>query len=171
MFSRKKQSTPTPYTTYTPVAPQLPQAPPLEYIGITLAEMEAFELVLLHGDECSRRDRPGTLGSGPGRSSDLIARLYQSAGAASVLQSDPGLARVPVRKSDFMYLEWAVTDIERHRGNPQTAREGRQLLNRFNALLGQQRAVIHLGGTAAFSSDAPASATPTARELPTQESL
>ncbi|GGZ82913.1 hypothetical protein GCM10010328_66620 [Streptomyces rubiginosohelvolus] len=127
--------------------------------------METFERILLHAEECTRRARPD-LGHSS-RSTDLIGRLYQGAGAASVVQPDPALARVPVQRGDFMHLEWAVRDIEMYRGDPQTGRAARQLLNRFNALLGQQRAVIHMGGTAAFDPDAPAPHAPAAPALPT----
>lgn len=77
------------------------------------------------------------------------------------------MVRIPVQKGDFMWLEFSIRDIETYRGNPQTAREARQLLNRCNALLGQQRAVIHMGGTPAFDPDAPAPTMPAAPELPT----
>ncbi|RPK32648.1 hypothetical protein EES39_38265 [Streptomyces sp. ADI92-24] len=145
--------------------PPRPEPPRVEYIGMTLAEMETFEQILLHAEECTRQARPD-LGSSS-RSTDLIGRLYQSAGAASVTQPDPDLVRIPVQKGDFMWLEFAIRDIEMYRGNPQTAREARQLLNRCNALLGQQRAVIHAGGTPMFDPDAPAPVNLDVPELPT----
>lgn len=158
IFRRNRPpATQTPHGTVYGTLPQRPEPPRVEYIGITLAEMEAFEQILLHAEECTRRARPD-LGYSS-RTSDLVARLYQSAGAASVTQPAPELARIPVQKGDFMWLEFAIRDIEMYRGSPETARDGRKLLNRFNALLGQQRAVIHMGGTPAFDPDAP--------ELPT----
>ncbi|MDX3025406.1 hypothetical protein [Streptomyces acidiscabies] len=160
MFRRNRPTTQTP----TGTLPPRPEAPRVEYIGITLAEMETFERILLHAEECTRRARPD-LGYSS-RNTDLIGRLYQSAGAASVTQPDPDLARIPVQKGDFMWLEYAIRDIEMYRGSAQTAHDGRQLLNRFNALLGQQRAVIHMGGTPAFGPDAPDPLTPAAPELP-----
>ncbi|MFI7020165.1 hypothetical protein [Streptomyces sp. NPDC050164] len=164
IFRRNEPTAQTPTSTVfgTPLPPR-PEPPRVEYIGITLAEMEAFERILLHAEECTRRARPD-LGYSS-RTTDLIGRLYQSAGAASVTQPDPELARIPVQKGDFMWLEFAIRDIEMYRGNPQMAHDARKLLNRFNALLGQQRAVIHMGGTPVFDPDAPAPAA--APELPT----
>ncbi|MEU9480798.1 hypothetical protein [Streptomyces sp. NPDC048191] len=168
-FRRNRPTTQTPHGTVYGTLPQRPEPPRVEYIGITLAEMEAFERVLLYAEECTRRARPD-LGHG-GRTTDLIGRLYQSAGAASVTQPDPDLVRIPVQQGDFMWLEFAIRDIETYRGDPQAAAAGRQLLKRFNVLLGQQRAVIHMGGTPVFDPDAPATATPDATpdatELPT----
>lgn len=169
MFFRKNHSdqpdqAPTTTVFGTPLPPRQP-APRLEYIGITLTELELFEGVLLHAEERTRQARPDL--SHTGRITELIGRLYQSAGAASVTQPDRDLVRVPVGHSDFMHLEWAIRDITAYQGDPQTAREGRRLLNRFNALLGQARAVIHMGGTPVFDPDAPAPAPHTAPELPT----
>ncbi|WP_411107364.1 hypothetical protein [Streptomyces sp. cmx-4-9] len=165
LFRRNQQpTTQTPYGTVYGTLPQRPEPPRVEYIGITLAEMEAFEQILLHAEECTRRARPD-LGYSS-LTTELIGRLYQSAGAASVTQPDPDLVRIPLQKGDFMRLEWAIRDIDTYRGDPQTARDARQLLNRCNALLGQQRAVIHMGGTPAFDPDAPAPTRPATGELP-----
>ncbi|MEW2615178.1 hypothetical protein AB0937_34340 [Streptomyces sp. NPDC047880] len=155
IFRRNRPTaTQTPTGTVYGTLPQRPEPPRVEYIGITLAEMETLERILLHAEECVRRARPD-LGYSS-RTSDLIARLYQSAGAASVTQPDPDLVRIPVQKGDFMWLEFAIRDIEMYRGDPQTARDARHLLNRCNALLGQARAVIHMGGTPVFDPDAAA---------------
>ncbi|WP_435059548.1 hypothetical protein [Streptomyces sp. bgisy060] len=159
IFGRNKASRATTTTTHTPTGvvhgslPLRPAPPRMEYVGITLAEMEEFERILLHSEECTRRSRPD-LGYSS-RNSDVIARLYQSAGAVSVVQPDPELARIPVRQGDFQWLEYAIRDIEMYRGDPQTACDGRTLLNRLNALLGQARAVIHMGGTPVFDPAAP----------------
>ncbi|MFJ4342943.1 hypothetical protein [Streptomyces sp. NPDC088915] len=144
--------------------PQRPEPPRVEYIGMSLVEVKRFEQILLHAEECTRRARPD-LGY-RSHSTDLIGRLYQSVGAASVTQSNPDLVRIPVQKGDFMWLEFAIRDIEVYRGNLQTARDARQLLNRCNALLGQQRAVIHAGGTPMFDPAAPAPVSVDAPELP-----
>ncbi|GHH54554.1 hypothetical protein [Streptomyces candidus] len=165
LFRRNKPPvTHTPHGTVYGTFPQQPERPRVEYVGLTLAEMEAFERILLHADECTRRARPDI-----GHSSyttELIGRLYQSAGAASVMQPDPDLVRIPIQKADFMWLEYSIRDIEMYRGNLQTARDARQLLNRCNALLGQQRAVIHMGGTPMFDPDAPAPVSVDVPELP-----
>ncbi|QDN84427.1 hypothetical protein [Streptomyces sp. RLB3-6] len=142
---------------------QRSDVPRIEYVPMNLAELEAFERVLLHADACLRRSRPD-LGAN-GRNTKLLGRLYRSAGAASVTQPDPARVRIPLQKGDFMWLEFAVRDIEFYRGSADTAREGRHLLNRFNALLGQQRAVIHMGGTPVFDPDAPAPVVVDAPEL------
>ncbi|QNS09414.1 hypothetical protein [Streptomyces xanthii] len=146
--------TQTPHGTVYGTLPPRPERPRVEYVGLTLAEMEALERILLHADECVRRARPD-LGH-RSHTTDLIGRLYQSAGAASVTQPDPDLVRIPVQKGDFMWLEFAIRDIETYQGDRQTGRDARQLLNRCNALLGQARAVIHMGGTPVFDPDAPA---------------
>ncbi|WP_234318935.1 hypothetical protein [Streptomyces sp. NRRL S-237] len=65
------------------------------------------------------------------------------------------MPRIPIQKSDFNWLSYAIRDIDTHRGDAETARDGRRLLNRFHALLGQARAVVFLGGTPAFHPDAP----------------
>jgi hypothetical protein len=128
--------------------------PRAEYIPMNLAELQAFERVLLHAAACQRRARPDITSAGC--QTELIGSLYQRMGAASVTQPDPDRARIPLHRGEFMWLEFAVDKIERYRGGPEIAREGRQLLNRFNALLGQQRAVIHMGGTPVFDPDGPA---------------
>ncbi|MFJ4343233.1 hypothetical protein [Streptomyces sp. NPDC088915] len=144
--------------------PPRPQAPTVEYIGITLDELRTFEQILLHADERVRHARP-ELGYLVSRD-DLIGRLYESAGAASVLQPDPELVRVPVQHTDFLRLETAIRDIEMYRGDPRLARIARQLLNRCHALLGQSRAVIHMGGTPVFTPGSPAPAAPELRTRP-----
>ncbi|MFE5863159.1 hypothetical protein ACFQ77_21810 [Streptomyces virginiae] len=157
MFFRKNRTT-------RPVQ-QRPDFPRVEYIPLSLAELQALERVLLHGDACLRRGRPD-LTSLHNRSTELIGTLYQGVGAASVHQPDPARVRIPLQKGELFWLESAIRDIEKYRGDPQLAREGRQLFNRFNALLGQQRAVIHAGGTPMFDPDAPAPVIADAPELP-----
>lgn len=149
MIFRKNRPT----STYRPSA-RPPEPPRVEYVGITLAEMQELERILLHADECTRRSRPD-LGHNTS-TTDLIGRLYRSAGAASVTQPDPDLVRIPLQVCDFLWLEHAIRDIEMYRGSAQTGRDGRTLLNRFNALLGRARAVVHMGGTPVFAPDAPA---------------
>ncbi|MGW8730512.1 hypothetical protein ACWGNF_31300 [Streptomyces sp. NPDC055808] len=167
MFRSRKNRpvTHTEHGTVHGTLPPRPEPPRIEHIGITLAEMETFERILLHAEDCTRRARPD-LGHSS-RSTDLIGRLYQGAGAASVVQPDPGLARIPVRQGEFMHLEWAIRDIKMYGGDAGAAREAHQLLNRFNALLGAARAVVYMGDTPAFAPDAPAPATPAGPELPT----
>ncbi|MFE9406882.1 hypothetical protein ACFYNY_34805 [Streptomyces sp. NPDC006530] len=166
MFFRRNRPpvTQTPHGVVYGTLPQRPEPPRVEYIGMSLAEAKAFEEILLHAEECTRRARPD-LGYSS-RNTDLIGSLYQSAGAASVTQPDPDLVRIPVQKGDFMRLEFAIRDIEMYRGDPQMARDARQLRNRCHALLGQQRAVIHAGGTPMFDPDAPAPVSVEAPELP-----
>ncbi|MFD9078263.1 hypothetical protein [Streptomyces erythrochromogenes] len=145
-----------PHTVYRPAAPQPVKTPPVQCIGISPDEMKAFERVLLHADECNRRARPY---SGNGTyTTELIGRLYESAGVASITEPDPARVRIPIQKSDFHWLSYAIRDIDTHRGSAETAREGRLLLNRFHALLGQARAVVFLDGTPAFNPDAPSAA-------------
>ncbi|WP_406088211.1 hypothetical protein [Streptomyces virginiae] len=152
VLARRNRPEP-PTTVYHPAARQPAKTPPVECIGISLDEMKTFERVLLHADECNRRARPYA-GNGT-YTTELIGRLYESAGVASVTQPDPDRARIPIQKSDFNWLSYAIRDIDTHRGDAETARDGRQLLNRFHALLGQARAVVFLGGTPAFHPDAP----------------
>ncbi|WP_371801503.1 hypothetical protein OHA38_43780 (plasmid) [Streptomyces sp. NBC_01732] len=170
MFFRRIQQ-PTTQTPHGTVYGTLPQCveppriepPRIECIGLTLAEMATLERILLHAEDCTRRARPD-LGYSS-RSTDLIGRLYRSAGAASVTQPDPDLVRIPVELGDFTSLEYAIRDIERYQGDAQTARDARQLLNRCNALLGQLRAVIH-AGTSMFDPDAPVPVSVDVPELP-----
>ncbi|MGA5643279.1 hypothetical protein ACPCTN_31635 [Streptomyces cinereoruber] len=158
MFFRRSNRAPRP-------AQQRHDFPRVEYIPMSLAELQAFEQVMVHGDACLRRGRPD-LTSLHDRSTELIGRLYQSAGAASVHQADPDRVRIPIQKGELFWLESAIRDIERYRGDPHLAHQGRQLLNRFNALLGQQRAVIHAGGTPMFDPGAPAPVLVDAPQLP-----
>jgi hypothetical protein len=127
----------------------------VEYVPMSLAELEAYERVMLHADERLRARRPdiGRLG---GRRQEVIGSLYRSAGAASVTESDPEKVRIPIQKADFMALEYAIWDIETYGGSAEIARQARHLLNRFNALLGHQRAVINMGGTPVFDPATPA---------------
>ncbi len=150
-------------TVYRPAAPEPAKVQPVQCIGISLEEMQAFERVLLHADECHRRARPYA-GNGT-HTTELISRLYESAGAASVLQPDPARVRIPVQKHDFSWLGYAIRDIDTYEGSAETAREGRLLLNRFHALLGQARAVVFMGGTPAFHPDAPSPAGTDAPQL------
>ncbi|MBT2406889.1 MULTISPECIES: hypothetical protein [unclassified Streptomyces] len=148
-----RRNRPEPHATvHHPAAPQPAKTPPVQCIGITLDEMRTFERVLLHADESKRRARPYE--SNGTYITELIGRLYESAGAASVLQPDPDTVRIPLQKHDFHWLRYAIRDIDIHRGSADTADEGRLLLNRFHALLGQARAVVFLGGTPAFHPDA-----------------
>jgi hypothetical protein len=158
MFFRRTKRTPRP-------AQQRHDFPRVEYIPMSLTELQAFERVMVHGDACLRRGRPDLL-SLHNRSTELIGNLYRSAGAASVHQADPARVRIPIQKGDLFWLESAIRDIEQYRGDSALAHEGRQLLNRFNALLGQQRAVVHAGGTPMFDPDAPAPVIVDAPQLP-----
>ncbi|MEV5774199.1 hypothetical protein AB0L49_23565 [Streptomyces antimycoticus] len=128
--------------------------PRVEYVPMSLAELAVYERVMLHADERRRIRRPDIGYSG--HRQETIGRLYRSAGAASATEPDPEKVRIPLQKASFLALEFAIYDIENYGGSPEIAREAHHLLNRFNALLGQQRAVIHMGGTPVFDSDAPA---------------
>lgn len=124
--------------------------PQPEAIEISIEDMRVLERVLLHATERQRIMRPD-IGSGLNGPEDrLIARLYQSAGAASVTEPDADEARVPLMKSDFFWLEAAVSGIHLYRGNPTIAAEGQGLLNKFNALLGRSRALREVEGTWVF---------------------
>ncbi|MEU2078598.1 hypothetical protein [Streptomyces sp. NPDC013489] len=168
IFRRNRSTRPTTQTEHGTVygaLPPRPEPPRIEHIGITLAEMQTFERILRYAEACKRKAR-SDIPAGTYQD-ELIGRLYEGAGAASVIEPDPEKARVPVSKHDFSWLQYAIRDIEQYRGNPEVAKEGRQLLNRFHALLGQSRAVIHLGGTTAvFDPSAPAPAAPGTPELP-----
>jgi hypothetical protein len=143
--------------TYTATAEQLsrpvtpPPTPPREVVGITLDELAMLERVLLHV-----RDRKRTWAVSLGtHDTELIGELYRRAGAASAVNSDPGQARIPLYGDEFRELEGAIRDMERYRGDREIEREARQLLNRVNALLGQARAITHMGGTPIFDPETP----------------
>ncbi|MYS36338.1 hypothetical protein K388_07119 [Streptomyces sp. KhCrAH-43] len=158
MFFRRNKRTPRP-------AQPRHDVPRIEYIPMSLAELRAFEQVIVHGEACLRRGRPD-LGSLHSNSMELIGKLYRGAGAASVHQADPAQLRIPIQKGDLVWLEAAIRDIEQYQGDSDLGAQGRQLLNRFNALLGQQRAVIYASGTPMFDPDAPAPVTVDASQLP-----
>lgn len=139
-----------------PAAPTAPPTPPREVVGITLDELATFERVLLHARE---RKRAWAYSVGT-HDTELIAELYRRAGAASAVDPDPDRARVPLYGDEFGELEGAIRDIERCHGDREIEREARQLLNRVNALLGQARAITHMGGTPVFTPDTPPPARP-----------
>ncbi|WP_055689462.1 hypothetical protein [Streptomyces prasinus] len=128
--------------------------PRVEYVPMSLAELAAYERVMLHAADRVAARRPDI--GYRSHHQDVIGNLYRSAGAASVTESDPEKVRIPIQKADFLSLEYAIWDIQTYGGNPEIAQVARHLLNRFNALLGQQRAVVHMGGTPVFDPDAPA---------------
>lgn len=136
----------------TPSAPDTPEA-----IGITLDELAALERALLEADRLRRswRDSPARYGGNLLTVHDAIADLYQRAGAASVVQPDPQRARIPLHAYEIRWLADAITMMERHWGRPERYSDAIRLHNRFNALLGQARAVTYMGGTPAFAPDSP----------------
>ncbi|MFG2162739.1 hypothetical protein [Streptomyces olivaceus] len=157
MFRRNRTSRPQPQPVHRDV-------PRVEYVPLTLTELEAYERVMLHAAERVRIRRPDI--GGLGHHEDVIAALYRSAGAASVTEPDPEKVRIPIQKGDFLSLKYAIWDIETYGGRREIAREARHLLNRCNALLGRERAVVHMGGTPVFDPDAPAPVVLDAVELP-----
>lgn len=161
---RRKQTTPPPST---------PDQP--EVIAIDLAELTALERALLEADRLSRSwmDSPPYYGmdwlTGTNLLTvhDVIAMLYQRAGAASALQPDPQRARIPLYRHEFKWLTDAIVKMERHWARGSVLSDARLLHNRFHALLGHSRAVTHMGGTAVFTPDSPQA--PEARVLPARE--
>ncbi|MEU2086630.1 hypothetical protein ABZ569_32760 [Streptomyces albus] len=126
--------------------------PQPEAVEISIEDVKVLERVLLHAKERQRIMRPD-IGGGLNSAEDrLIARLYQSAGAASVTEPDQEAARVPLMKGDFFWLEAAISGIRLYHGNPTVAAEGQQLLNKCNALLGRARALREIEGTWVFRS-------------------
>lgn len=124
--------------------------PEPEAIEISIEDVQVLERVLLHAKERQRIKRPD-IGGGLNSAEDrLIARLYQSAGAASITEPDQEAARVPLMKGDFFWLEAAVSGIRLYDGSREIAAEGQMLLNKFNALLGKARALRDVGGTPVF---------------------
>ncbi|MGW6569972.1 hypothetical protein [Streptomyces sp. NPDC054975] len=163
MFRRnqtRNQTTPTP--TPTPSAPEQPEA-----IAINLDELAALEKALLEADRLRRHWMSGGAPYyGPNLVTvhDVIALLYQRAGAASVVQPDPQRARLPLYRHEITWLADAIRAMERHWARDGHLSDARQLHNRFNALLGQARAITHMGGTPVFTPESPQ--TPEARVIP-----
>jgi hypothetical protein len=141
-----------------------------EAIGISLDELAALEAALLEADRLCRYFMESFPYYGPDLITvhDVLALLYQRAGAASVVQPDPQRARIPLYRHEFKWLKDAILVMDRHPRSGMTAggSRARELHNRFNALLGQSRAVTHMGGTAVFDPDAPAPVLPA---LPSRE--
>jgi hypothetical protein len=129
------------------------EAPAPEVVEITLEQLKVIENVIRRARAMSRellstdRYRFRELGS------DLVATLYQRAGAASVVEQDVDRARVPFFVHEFDKLDAAVDCIDsglQRTGDATLVRQGRELMNQCNALLGRARAIQNLGGTAAF---------------------
>jgi hypothetical protein len=140
--------------------PQTVSAPPAftplarEAIEIPLSDIRVVEELLLYSLRIRRERRPDF--SGDRGASNLIAELYQRAGAASVVESDPDAARVPFYKDEFMQIEWAIQDLQQYSSlEARRLEAARSLLNKYNALLGKARATIHMGGTPVFQAPAP----------------
>ncbi|MEU9396907.1 hypothetical protein AB0D86_43820 [Streptomyces sp. NPDC048324] len=142
---RKKQTTPPPST------------PQPEVIAIDLAELAALEKALLEADRLRRSwmDSPTYYGPRLLTVHDAIAMLYQRAGAASAVQPDPQRARIPLYRHEITWLTDAIVKMERHWARGGALSDARLLHNRFNALLGHSRAVVHMGGTPVFTPDSP----------------
>jgi hypothetical protein len=130
-----------------------PTAPEPEAIAINLDELAALEKALLEADRVARSSYDSHPYYGPGLITvhDVTAMLYQRAGAASVVQPDPQRARLPLYRHEIKWLADAIRMMERHWVRDGLISDARQLHNRFNALLGQARAIIHMGGTAVFT--------------------
>ncbi|MFD3542307.1 hypothetical protein ACFWUQ_22855 [Streptomyces sp. NPDC058662] len=145
---RRNQTTPTP----TPSAPEQPEA-----IAINLDELAALERALLEADRLRRHwmDGPSRFGQVLLTVHDVMAMLYQRAGAASVVQADPQRARLPLYRHEIKWLADAIICMERHYAREGRLSEARQLHNRFNALLGQAHAITHMGGTPVFAPEFP----------------
>ncbi|MFF6984250.1 hypothetical protein ACFZAV_42810 [Streptomyces sp. NPDC008343] len=154
---RRNQPTPT------PSAPAKPEA-----IAIDLTELATLERVLLEADRLRRYFYEGHPYYGMDLITvhDVIGLLYQRAGAASVVQPDQQRARIPLYRHEFKWLTDAITTMDAHPTSARRVPEARALHNRFNALLGQARAITHMGGTAVFDPDAPAPVVPA---LPARE--
>lgn len=133
MIFRNRNATPTP-------------EPIREAVEVTTDEIKVIEKVILAG----RKRLKELLGYPPYIPIDLIDELYLRAGAASVV--DPTRPVVPFFHSEFAELKDSVERLEKRGFADELvlAREGRDLLNKCNALLGRARAIQNLGGTAAF---------------------
>ncbi|MFJ2202365.1 hypothetical protein [Streptomyces violaceusniger] len=145
MFRRNK-------TTPPPSKPEQPEA-----IAINLDELAALEKALLEADRLRRHwmESPPYYGVELLTVHDVIAMLYQRAGAASVVQPDPQRARLPLYRHEIKWLADAIRAMERHWARDGHLSDARLLHNRFNALLGQTRAIIHMGGVPVFTSESP----------------
>jgi hypothetical protein len=131
-----------------------PKTAPREAIEITLQDLATLERVLLEADRL-RRTWLHSSQYGGTQTADIMALLYQRAGAASVVQPDPQRARIPFYRTEFQWLADAIASMETHYARRGELDDARQLLNKFNALLGRARAITHMGGTAVFDPDAP----------------
>lgn len=154
----------------TPPAPAEP-APP-EVIAIDLDELTRLEKALLEADRLrhvSYSER-APLYFSPALErltiSDIIAEMYQRAGAASVVQPDPARARVPVYRREFVYLADAIETMKRQWARRPDLDDAQRLYNRFNALLGQARAIVHMGGTVVFAREPEPAPEPEIRVIP-----
>ncbi|MFF1360652.1 hypothetical protein [Streptomyces sp. NPDC058297] len=136
-------------------APSTPEQP--EAIAITLDELAALEGALLEADRLRRSwmDGPAYYGVKLLTVHDAIALLYQRAGAASAVQPDPQRARIPLYRHEMKWLADAILSMERHWARDGQLSGARNLHNRFNALLGQARAITHMGGVSVFTPESP----------------
>ncbi|MGW4784925.1 hypothetical protein [Streptomyces sp. NPDC004230] len=135
-----------------------PQGAPqrrIEYVPLSLAELQVYERVILGAEALVRRRRSDIIGC-DGYTTEMIGHLYERVGAASVHTADAARVRIPLQKAEIYWLETAVKDFDFYNGSQELAREGRQLLWRLHALLGRERAVIHAGGTPMFDPESPA---------------
>ncbi|MFF0052580.1 hypothetical protein [Streptomyces sp. NPDC005498] len=151
-------------TTQTPKAPAQP-----EVIAINLDELASLEAALLEADRLRRGwlEHPSYYGTGFITVHDVIAELYQRAGAASVVQPDPQRARLPLYAHEITWIADAIRGMERHHARDGLLSDARRLHNRFNALLGQARAITHMGGTPVFTPESPQ--VPEARVITSRE--
>ncbi|MEU2395072.1 hypothetical protein [Streptomyces sp. NPDC007369] len=175
MFWKKASPTPTtsggaPIAPRTPARREAPAPDAPEAIAINLEELAALERALLEADRLRRQ----WMGSAPHYGDrlfsvhDVTALLYQRAGAASVVQPDPQRARLPLHRHEIKWLTDAIKSMERHFGNSRDLSDARRLHNRFNALLGQARAITHMGGMPVFTHES--EQVPEAHLIPPRES-
>ncbi|MEU6664244.1 hypothetical protein [Streptomyces sp. NPDC046821] len=139
-----------------PAAPA-PSAAAPEVIAINLGELAALEKALLEADRLRRcwGESPAYYGPELITVRNVVATLYQRAGAASVVQPDPQRARLPLYLHEIEWLADAIAVMERRWASGGFLSDARQLNNRFNALVGQARAITHMGGTVAFTPEPP----------------
>ncbi|MFD4483224.1 hypothetical protein ACFWPU_44950 [Streptomyces sp. NPDC058471] len=159
---RRTQPTPTPST------------PEPEAIAIDMDELAALERALLEAARLRRTwmESGGYFGPRVPTVHDAIALLYQRAGAAFAVQPDPQRARIPLFLHEIKWLTDAIRSMERHWARDGHLSDARNLHNRFNALLGQTRAITHMGGTACFtheSTQAPTVRSVTQGVIPSHE--
>lgn len=140
--------------------PNPSERPEPETIAIDLTELAALERALLEADRLRRSwmEPHPYYGMHLLTVHDVIGLLHQRVGAASVVQPDPQRARIPLYRHEFKWLTDAIIVMEGRWARDGVLSDARTLHCRFNMLLGQSRAIIHMGGTSAFASEPPQAA-------------